>query len=66
MLVQALSELIVNAEVLDQKISKSDLETFQKGLTKKKRELLIKPNYRLKIVPKVCKAGVKYLKDGSG
>ncbi len=66
LLVQALSELIVNAEVLDQKISKSDLKTFQKGSTKKKRELLLKRHYRLKIVPKVCKAGVKYLKDGSG
>lgn len=66
LIVQALAELIVNADILKQKIKKDDLKTFEKGSSKKKRELLLKRHYRLKVVPKICQAGVKYLKDGSG
>lgn len=65
MLVQALAELIVNADVLKQKVKKGDLKTFEKGSTKKKRKLLLEHRYRVKVVPKICQAGVKYLKDGS-
>ena len=65
LLVQALAELIINADTLDQKIKKRDLRTFEKGSLKKKRELLLKRHYRQKVVPKICQAGLKYLKDGS-
>lgn len=65
LLVQALAELIVNADTLDQKIKKQDLKTFGKGSIKKKRELLLSQHYRQKVVPKICEVGLKYLKDGS-
>lgn len=65
LLVQAVAELIVNSDILQQKIKKRDLKTFEKGTTKRKRELLLGRNYRQKVVPKICKTAVKYLKNGS-
>ena len=65
LLVQALAELIVNADVLNQKVKKKDSKVFEKGSPKKKRELLLQHNYQQKVVPKICEAGLKYLKDGS-
>lgn len=64
LLAQAVSELLVNADILNQKIKKQDLKVFEKGSLKKKRELLLTNRYRKKVVPIICEAGLKYLKDG--
>ena len=64
-LIQALAELLVNSDRLKQPIKKKDLKVFEKGSIKKKRQILLSNKYRKKIVPKICKAAILYLKDGS-
>ena len=65
LLVQALAELLLNSEAFNHRVKKEDTKVFGKGSVKKKRELLLTRRYRLKVVPKICEAGLKYLKDGS-
>ena len=66
LLVQALSELLVNADVLGVTIKKRESKTFERGSAKKKRELLSTNRYRKEVVPKLCREALIYLKDGSG